>query len=419
MAEIVVIGAGISGLTIARALLKKGHSVTVVEAQERIGGRIHSLSNKFSRVVEAGAEFIHGKQPLTFNLLKEAEQKKTLIKGKFYTLSNNELEKGDMLDDHWRKLMSELGKLKHDMTMENFLQQHFNGSEFNDLRERVKQFAEGFDIADVNRVSSLALKEEWSHNDDTHQYRMDDGYGTLIEFLKDKIIAAGGTIILSEPVTEIQWSEGNIKILTTTGKSIPAEKVVITVPLGVLQKKSIRFTPELPYHEQAFESMGFGGVIKFLFEFKEAFWESSKARKLSEFAFVFSDAEVPTWWSQLPDTLPLLTGWLSGPRTFDALHSTESLYQKALVSLQYIFKCNSKEVESNLAHWHIADWVQDPYSFGAYSYPTLKSSVAIKQLSLPVNDTVYFAGEALFEGSAMGTVEAALSSAESVIQTIK
>ncbi len=417
MAEIVIIGAGISGLSVGRSLLEMGHSVTVVEARDRMGGRIHTLDSKFSRTVETGAEFIHGKLPHTLKLLKEAGQNKTLIKGKFYTISKNELEKGDMLDDHWKKLLSELNKLESDVTIATFLSQHFSGSEFNDLRERVRQFAEGFDIADVNRVSALALKEEWNHNDDEHQYHIDGGYITLINFLKDEIIKNGGSIILSEPVNEIQWATGNVKIITTTGKSFASEKVIVTVPLGVLQKKIIKFVPELPNHELAFESMGFGGVIKFLFEFKEAFWESS-GRKLKNLAFVFSDAEIPTWWSQLPDKTPLLTGWFSGPRTFESTHTPELLYEKALTSLQYIFRCDRKEIQTNIVHWHIADWVQDPFTHGAYSYPTLYTLKAKALISVPVQETIYFAGEALYEGSAMGTVEAALTSADNVIKSI-
>lgn len=417
MAEVLIIGAGISGLTLGRELLRKGHAVTIIEGRDRVGGRIHTLENKFSCMADAGAEFIHGQQPITLRLLEEAGLEKTLIRGKFYTISKDELEKGDMLDDHWKKLLTEMNKLEVDVTLADFLRTHFSGNEFDELRERATQYAEGFDIADINRVSTFALREEWSHNDDAHQYHLENGYGSLIGFLQNEIIHSGGQILLSEPVETIHWKEKSVEIRTKTGKSFVGQKVVISVPLGVLQKKVIRFIPSLQEHEAAIDTMGFGGVIKFQVEFKEALWESGN-RKLKDLAFVFSDAEIPTWWSQLPDKTPFLTGWFSGPRAFEPGLTKEVLYRKALQSLQYIFRCSQNEIESSVVNWHLADWVNDEFSFGAYSYPTIGSPEARKLLSAPVNDTLYFMGEALYEGTAMGTVEAALTSAMSVSQKI-
>jgi monoamine oxidase len=369
--------------------------------------------------VETGAEFVHGDQPLTNKLIEEANAKKKLIKGEFYSISKNELEKGDLLDEHWRKLFTKMEELKQDITLAAFLQEHFSGDKFEDLRDKIEQYAEGFDIADVNRVSTLALKEEWSKNDDKHQYHLKGGYITLINFLRDKILSAGGEILLSESVKKISWQQHSASIKTATGTSLKADKIVVTLPLGILQKNLVEFEPALPEHQKAFESMGFGGVIKFQFEFDEAFWEVRESRKLKDLAFVFSDAEIPTWWSQLPDKTPLLTGWFSGPQTFDTVHTPELLYQKALDSLQYILRCSPKEIESHIVHWNIADWVQDSFTFGAYSYPTLQSREAVTFLSSPVQNTLYFAGEAIYSGSAMGTVEAALISANNLIQTIE
>jgi monoamine oxidase len=415
-----IIGAGISGLTVARRLAEQGHSVTVIEARDRIGGRIHTLKKKFSQPTEAGAEFIHGKLPLSLALLQESKEESTLIKGRFYTISKDELEKGDLLENHWREMMNTLSALESDITLAAFLEQYFSGNSYTELRERVKQYAEGFDIADVNRVSALALYEEWKDNDDAHQYHIEGGYVALIDFLAAKITAAGGSILLHERVTEVQWKEGSVKIYTGTGKIIEGNRVVITVPLGALQKRTISFTPALPAHQKAFDSMGFGGVIKFLIEFREAFWETHKNRKLKDLAFVFSDAEVPTWWTQLPTKTPLLTGWFSGPDTFQAGHTPEILYRKAIESLQYIFQSTTEEIESQIKHWHIADWVQDPFTFGAYSYPTLETKTAIALITQPVAATLFFASEALYEGTSMGTVEAALTSAEfTAVQVLK
>src|SRR6186713_628781 len=108
MYKIMIIGGGISGLTAAKKLLELGHQVTILEAANRLGGRIHTVQGKFSQAVELGAEFIHGKQPLTFALMKEARCKSVLRKGNHYTIVNDDLDKGDLVDDGWNKLMHEL-----------------------------------------------------------------------------------------------------------------------------------------------------------------------------------------------------------------------------------------------------------------------------------------------------------------------
>ena len=419
MAEIIVIGAGISGLSIARQLIQSGHAVTVLEARDRVGGRIHAITGNFSKPVETGAEFIHGEQPVTLALLKEARIDKNLMKGKFYSIVKDELQRGDVFDDHWKELFSKLTKLEHDVTLTDFLQQYFAGEQYKELRHRVIQFAEGFDIADPDRVSSLALREEWKNSDDEHQYHPEGGHSKLIEFLRKGVINNGGSIVLNAPVREVRLKAKIVEILADSNKIHRADKVIITVPLGVLQRGSIVFSPPLPEHQAAFAAMGFGGVIKFNFEFKEPVWESRDHRHLPDLAFAFSDAEVPTWWSQIPDKTPMLTGWFSGPRTFKSDVAPEVLYRTAISSLQYILRCNPNAIESSLRHWHITNWVHDEYAHGAYSYPTLRSNEARKLLAQPVNDMLYFAGEAMYDGTSGGTVEAALVSARDVVQKIK
>jgi len=418
MSHIIIIGSGASGLMSARMLAEKNHKVTVLEARDRIGGRIHKLNEKFSHPVEAGAEFIHGDQSLTLALLHEANGEAMKLKGNYYTLNKGELERGDFMDDQWDELTNALKTLSADTDMASFLDKHFKGDTYQDLRNRVQRFAEGFDTADIHRVSALALREEWSETDEDHQFHIRDGYSSLMQYLAEKVKSAGGTIMLSSPVHEIEWRKGHVKVTTDSGGSIEGDKVVVTVPLGVLQRGKIRFMPDLPQHRSAFQAMGFGGVIKFLFEFNESFWEDHASRNLKNLAFLFSDAEIPTWWTQLPDKTPLLTGWFGGPRTFNAHHQTDELFAKAIASLHYIFKLSPAEIESRIRHWHIADWTQDPYTHGAYGYTTVETTNALALVTKPVQDTLYFAGEALYEGPSMGTVEAALISGKETAEKI-
>ncbi len=416
--HIVVIGSGASGLMAAWNLAQQNHKVTLVEARDRIGGRIHTLTNKFSMSTEAGAEFIHGDQPLTMSLIQDSKSELSLLQGQRYQLMKGKILSSEFTDDQWNLLEDALQGLNTDMDMASFLNLYFKQDQYKDLRQRVKRFVEGYDAADLHRVSAMALKAEWSESDDEHQYHIIGGYARLIHYLHEKVNAAGVAIHLSSPVQAVQWSAGKVKVVTETGPTFEADKVVVTVPLGVLQKGSITFTPPLAEYQEAVNNIGFGGVIKFLFEFKDSFWEDRITRPLKDVAFIFSDAGVPTWWSQLPNKIPLLTGWLGGPSTYKTNHNQQALYEKATASLQYVFNCSAKVIKDEIKEWHIADWVEDPYACGAYAYATVETRKARTLLAQPVKDTIYFAGEAIYEGSAMGSVEAALVSGQGIAKKI-
>jgi len=418
MAEITIIGAGISGLTAARRLLELGNRITILEADNRIGGRIFTIQEKFSQPVELGAEFIHGKQEETFALVKEARCRSVLRKGNHYSVIDDQLDKGELVDDGWRELIKELNKLEEDIDLASFLDTRFGGPEYSDLRERVRRFAEGFDIADVDRVSTIALRDEWSSNDEDHQYHISGGYQRLIHYLDKKVRVMGGTIMTGSKVVEIQWQKGNVRIILENGSTLDAEKVIITVSLGILKKGGIRFSPPLPRHDEAFKQIGFGGVIKFLFEFKDPFWQDLDTRPLKKLSFIFSDARIPTWWTQRPDNFPLLTGWLGGPASFSASKNSTELYQQAEQSLCYLLKCTPLHLRSKLVHWHIINWTENPLHLGAYTYPMIRTPEARKFLSTPINDTIFFAGEGIHSGESSGTVEAAIASGKTVAESV-
>ena len=422
--DVLIVGAGAAGLAAAYELSLAGKKILVLEARDRIGGRIHSITDqKFAQVVETGAEFIHGKLPLTNQLLEKAGIKHHKVGGKMWQVKNGQLEKSQDFIKGWDKLIKGLKKLKEDLTIAAFLNQHFAEEKYKELRESTIRFVEGYDAADANKASSLALLEEWENEDDL-QERVDNGYFQLMNFLATEAKKRGNEVYLSHPVQNINWRKNLVEITTENQYSFSAAKAIITIPLGVWQANdnnaSIRFQPELLEKKEAAKKMGYGAVVKFCLQFDREFWqEDDIPQKMEKAGFIFSDAEIPTWWTQFPQETGLLTGWLAGPRAAAVKEETdESLLKKAIDTLSYIFQVDTAYIQKQLKAHSINNWAADPFARGAYSYATLDTAEAKKILSAPVEHTLYFAGEALYEGSETGTVEGALVSGTEVARQL-
>lgn len=420
MSSVIVIGAGASGLNAARALSKRGHQVLVLEARDRIGGRIHtSIDSGFSTPVEFGAEFIHGDLPHTQKLAKEAGVTMREGDGKQWRVEGGKKEEGQFFDKGWDKFITELKKLEHDISIGKFLETHFSDKKYKSLRDSITRFVEGFDAADADKASAMALRQEWTETDATTGYHLVGGYSMLMEHLYRQCIDAGVVFHFSVAVNEIYWQKGKVSVITQAKEAgrFDAEKVLITIPPAVLRTDAVRFLPEMPQHKAALQKIETGGVVKFLFEFTEAVWEKKGSKEFRHFPgayFIFSDAYVPTWWTQHPSRLPLLTGWLSGPSARRVKLSDEELLEEGVKSLGYIFDCPVDIVRSKIHAAKVINWMKDPFALGAYAYKTVETSQVIEVLSQPVENTVFFAGEAYYEGPEMGTVEAALASGENV-----
>lgn len=410
--DIIIIGAGAAGLAAMRKLVEAGLSVCMIEASSSAGGRIATIQEGFKQPVEAGAEFVHGKLPLTFKLIKEAKLKLVTIEGDMIGVKNGHWKQEEH-DDHWAQFMRKLKKLKTDITVQQFLYDHFSDGEYSELRHAVQRFAEGFNLADISRASILSLKNEWK-NVDKKQFRIKEGYGQLIKYLYDRCNTANAEFNFNAIAEKIVYKK-HVIVQTTNKKKFESEKVIITVSAGVLQSGSIQFEPALNDHALAIQSLGFGGVIKFLFEFKTRFWED----QADSIGFILSDEVIPTWWTQSPTKNNLLTGWMGGPNAMEKIYEPESsLLQTALLSLSSIFKLSPAVLKEELINYKMINWTNNSFTKGGYSYNTLYSQKAKEILNKAIDGKIYFAGEGVSQSNSQGTVESALQSGYDVAEQL-
>jgi monoamine oxidase len=213
-------------------------------------------------------------------------------------------------------------------------------------------------------------------------------------------------VLLGSAVALVEWQEGQAAVTTVAGARYEARRVVVALPLGVLQGGSVRFAPEPGETMAAARLLASGAVQRIVLRFRDRFW----AERAEGMRFLFTEGETPrTWWTTEPRKSPLLIGWMGGPRAL-AVGSTEELVASGLRSLERIFSLAAGRLERELVSWHAHDWQADPWSLGAYSYAPKGAADAAERMTEPLAGTLFFAGEHTDTTGHPGTVHGALRS---------
>lgn len=422
--DVVIIGAGVSGLAAACELRNAGLSVLIVEARDHVGGRAWTRHEPdLSAPIELGAEFIHGRVPETFELLREVGKAALDTSGAHWTLRDGKLIQNT--EDLFGEIQAALERsnvLKQpDVSFETWLGRCGQYGLSREAATMARAFVEGFDAADPTRVSAHFIAKEWGSGGmlDSPQFRPLGGYSSVLAALAGSLDRERIRVQLQTVVREVRWSRGAVEINATfLEKSfrVKATCVIVTLPLGVLQAPpdapgAVRFLPGLDTKRTALEGLAFGPVLKLSLRFRKAFWEELDGGRYQDAAFFHSATTAfPTFWTPLPLRAPLLTAWIGGPKAAQlSTASTPDIVRQALQSLSVVFGGRA-EAELELEASYVHNWQTDPFARGAYSYVAVGGSDARKSLAAPLDDTLFFAGEATDTEDEAATVTGALQS---------
>jgi monoamine oxidase len=418
--DVIIIGAGAAGLACAARLTRAGKSVLLLEARDRIGGRIFTRHEPYLACpIELGAEFIHGHAPLTRTLLSGAGIASVDAAAQRWVLKDGRLTQAD---DWFADVITALGAStalgQADMSFDELLERHLTQLT-PEQRAAARRMAEGFDAADTARASARAIVREWTGDalSDSPQSRPQGGYAGLLAALMAQMDASHLTLRLQCPVQEVHWSHQGVRVrarLLGQPFEATAPQAIVTLPLALLQDESaVGFFPPLTHKRAAMAGLATGSVIKVLLRFATPFWEDLAAGRYRDASFFIAPGtQLPTFWTPAPLRAPLLVAWTAGPRALalsggsaDGAH----LVPPILAGLESLFGAEAR-IADRLEAYYCHDWQHDPYARGAYSYVLTGGTGARAALAQPLEDTLFFAGEATDVEDESGTVAGALAS---------
>jgi monoamine oxidase len=411
--DVLIIGAGAAGLSAARTLSGAGKRVCILEARERVGGRVHSLHiPDLPHPIELGAEFIHGEGSSTFSIVDAAALTAAELPDDHWWSRNGKWEK---IEDFWGdvdRVRAKIPASGKDVSFAGFLRSRKELSP--DLRELARSFVEGYHASHAERISAQALRSADSEQDEetaggNRQFRLAQGQDSIINWLRGGLDPERTDLRLGTAAKRVQWSPGKVEVECASSvatERIRAKALILTIPIGVWKSGAIEFEPPLREKENALAHIEAGHVVKVAFRFRERFWDEDGSINFLH----TSDRFIPTWWTSAPFRSPILTGWAGGAAA-DALlaEGEDALRELALEALSAAWLVPRKRINALLTGIYTHNWQNDPFSRCAYSYAAVGGKNAADMLARPLKKTLFFAGEAT-SSDETGTVAGAIES---------
>ena len=385
-----IVGAGVAGLAAANELRGNGfEDVVILEARDRIGGRIWTDTIGGNVPIDLGASWIHGVDGNPISAIARENRIATRPTDydseveHFPGVGRPRLPAGEVLRRFW-----ELAEKQPDSTLQSAYEQYLTTYAPGDPEKHYLQYLLNTIVeheygADVGDLSLMSIEGGSAYAGQDVVFP--GGYRQIVDTLAD-----GAAVRLRQAVTEIDYSGIGVALTTAAGATFEAAGVIVTVPLGVLKKGRISFRPSLPLRRRrAVARLEMGVLNKTCLLFDEVFWDN-------DVEFIGRvGAEKGHWAETLnlyPHTgQPILMMFNAG--TYGARleqYSDRQIVEDAVAVLTNMYGDVPQPGDARITRWNSDQW-----TLGSYSYvPAGSSFEQYAVLGEPVDDRVFFAGEA-------------------------
>lgn len=393
--DVVVLGGGVAGLSAAACLRESGMRAIVLEARDRVGGRICTERAEDGATVELGAEFLHGDAAPTRRILERAGVEAADVRDAHHVRGARGLERDDDVFD----AIDEFAAYAEgrDASVAAVLEDWAVDPRTKGI---VRAYVEGFHGADPARFGVRTFRDEESAGSDALA-RVPGGYDVTA-----RTLASDLDVRLGHVVRVVRFRRGRVDVETSRG-GLRAKRAIVALPLGVLRARpgdegAIAFDPPLDEKTAAARALGFATIVRVVLRFRERPWPADAS-------FLHDPgAPIPTWWTESPIDERAIVGWVGGPSAASlASLDRPALRDCAVRSLARVLDVPHDALERTLASFHAHDWNRDPFARGAYAWVPRGAEGSKRVLAAPVDETLFFAGEATHEGST-GTVDGAI-----------
>lgn len=413
--KILIVGAGMAGLSAASYLKKRGIETVILEAQAKIGGRIQtdrSLDVPFDK----GASWIHGPQgnPIS-NLLEKSGAKTFLTNDELVGVFDvNGAEYSDKILQKAEQQYNKILRTFKGNTNQSFEEVFYKTyPEYTDNRlwtYMLSAFLEFDTGADLQELSSLDFYDDEAFEGD--DLIITNGFDHLTNYLAKDL-----AIEVNSPVTAIDYSKESI-FIQSNQKNYTADFVILTVPLGVLKQNNISFSPSLPPQTtQAIQKLKMGTVNKFLCLWEEAFWDT----KLQYIGYTSKTKGKFNYFLNTKKFMPVngLMSFAFGNSSKETERQSDAeIISEIMVNLSTIYGSNIP----NPSQFLRTKWNSNPYAYGAYSFASHGTrSADFEIFEKPIEDKLFFAGEhtsRAYRGTVHGAYLSGIRAAKAILDLL-